>query len=69
MKTLRQISSRILAISAWLIPVVPTWAAEESEMIGVDTVKQWSAPFRGWHYHPDHVIPAQPGSRALKISA
>jgi predicted GH43/DUF377 family glycosyl hydrolase len=24
------------------------------------TVEAWSAPYRNWHYHPDHVIPAQP---------
>lgn len=29
---------------------------------GIDaaTVKRWSAPYRGWHYHPEHVIPAKP---------
>jgi len=29
--------------------------------VAVDTVKRWSEPYRGWHYHPDHVIPAKPG--------
>jgi len=29
--------------------------------LDVDTVKKWAEPYRGWHYHPDHVIPAQPG--------
>ncbi len=24
------------------------------------TLKEWSAPYRGWHYHPDHVIPPAP---------
>ncbi len=24
------------------------------------TLDQWSAPYRGWHYWPDHVIPAKP---------
>jgi hypothetical protein len=24
------------------------------------TLDQWSAPYRGWHYQPGHVIPAQP---------
>jgi predicted GH43/DUF377 family glycosyl hydrolase len=28
--------------------------------IDTSTVKQWSAPYRGWHYYPGHVIPAQP---------
>lgn len=26
-----------------------------------ETVAAWSAPYRGWHYQPDHVIPAKPG--------
>lgn len=34
----------------------PVAAAE----IDADTLDRWAAPFRGWHYHPDHVIPAQP---------
>ena len=25
------------------------------------TVEKWSEPFRGWHYHPELVIPAKPG--------
>ena len=24
------------------------------------TLDRWSAPYRGWHYWPDHVIPAEP---------
>ena len=24
------------------------------------TLERWSAPYRGWHYWPDHVIPAKP---------
>ena len=26
-----------------------------------DTLKEWSSPYRGWHYYPDHVIPTKPG--------
>jgi len=29
-------------------------------MIDTHTIKQWSAPYRDWHYHPRHVIPAKP---------
>jgi len=29
--------------------------------INLDTVKKWSAPFRGWYYYPEHVISANPG--------
>jgi hypothetical protein len=25
-----------------------------------ETLDQWSAPYRGWHYWPGHVIPAEP---------
>jgi hypothetical protein len=32
-------------------------AAQE---IGKATLDQWAAPYRGWHYWPDHVIPAKP---------
>ena len=29
-------------------------------IIDADSVKQWSAPYRNWHYYPEHVIPAKP---------
>ncbi len=47
--------STILACAPW-----PAWAAEEPAAIDAKTAKQWSAPYRGWHHHPDHVIPAKP---------
>ena len=28
--------------------------------IGPEMLDRWSAPYRGWHYWPDHVIPAKP---------
>ena len=28
--------------------------------VDADTVKKWSAPYRNWHYYPEHVIPAKP---------
>lgn len=28
--------------------------------IDQETMDQWSAPYRGWHYWPDHVITAEP---------
>ena len=37
-----------------------TGSAEESMAIEAKTIKKWSAPYRGWHYHSDHVIPAKP---------
>ncbi len=32
----------------------------EAHPIDAETVARWSAPYRGWHYHPDHVIPPSP---------
>ncbi|MCP5518671.1 MAG: hypothetical protein H7A45_15585 [Verrucomicrobiales bacterium] len=31
-----------------------------AEAIDPETLHTWSAPYRGWHYQPDHVIPARP---------
>ena len=28
--------------------------------INRETLDRWSAPYRNWYYHPDHVIPAEP---------
>ena len=41
-------------------------AGEEPARIGAATVQQWSAQYRGWHYWPDHVIPAKPGIKAFE---
>ncbi|MBW8040795.1 MAG: DUF4380 domain-containing protein [Planctomycetes bacterium] len=32
----------------------------------ISTVKRWSAEFRGWHYYPDHVIPARPNIKGFE---
>lgn len=37
-----------------------TCAGGDNSAISPATVKQWSQKFRGWHYWPDHVIPANP---------
>jgi len=34
--------------------------AENSRSIDQTTLDAWSAPYRGWHYHLGHVIPARP---------
>jgi hypothetical protein len=41
-------------------PDIPT-STGNPPPISADTIAKWSAPYRGWHYHPDHVIPAKPG--------
>ena len=28
--------------------------------INRETLDRWAAPYRGWHYYPEHVIPAKP---------
>ena len=54
-------SASLAALSIALVCVsVPAQSAEKSVTIDDETVKKWSAPFRGWHYHLDHVIPAKP---------
>jgi len=40
--------------------------AEESTTIDNNTVKQWSQPYRNWHYYPDHVIPAKPNIKGFE---
>jgi len=45
---------------------IPADGAEKSVAIDPCTLKQWSAPYRGWHYYPDHVIPAQPNIKGFE---
>jgi len=37
-------------------------AAERGMTAALDreTLDRWSAPYRGWHYYPEHVIPSEP---------
>jgi hypothetical protein len=38
--------------------------------IDAATLAKWSAPYRGWHHHPNHVIPHGPeGSYNQQVSA
>jgi predicted GH43/DUF377 family glycosyl hydrolase len=48
--------SIVTCLLAW--QVATCVAADE----GIDsaTIDQWSAPYRGWHYWPEHVVPAKP---------
>ena len=54
----------LLAGLAALLLALPTalHAAEISAVQPIDreTLDKWSAPYRGWHYQPDHVISADP---------
>ncbi|MFZ2644265.1 MAG: family 43 glycosylhydrolase [Verrucomicrobiia bacterium] len=38
----------------------PGAASHGKDAIDSATLDRWSAPYRGWHYWPDHVIPARP---------
>ena len=40
--------------------------AEEPISIDEKTIQKWSAPYRGWHYYPDYVIPAKPGIKGFE---
>jgi len=62
---LTKIMAGLLAISAMLTSASAR-GTQESETVDADTAKLWSKPYRGWHYYPDHVIPAKPNIKAAK---
>lgn len=41
-------------------------SAEEPAGIDAETVKKWSAPYRNWHYYPDHVIAPKPNIKGFE---
>ena len=50
-----------LTLAALLLaPLVALHAAEPTTTQQIDqkTLDEWSAPYRGWHYYPDPVIPS-----------
>jgi len=53
--TLRAVVCGVLILSG-----ADVWAAESQTAIDRPTLDRWSAPYRNWHYWPDHVIPADP---------
>jgi len=46
-------------------PETPKQGGEHSSVIDTETVKRWSAPYRGWHYYPDHVIDPKPAIKGF----
>ena len=40
--------------------------ASEETAIDADTMKKWAAPYRHWHYYPDHVIPPKPDIKGFE---
>ena len=55
-------SLAVFAIPAIMIGQSCGALAADAEVKDIDraTLDKWSAPYRGWHYQPDHVIPAEP---------
>lgn len=52
-----------ITLAALLLAALTTLHAAETtaaQPIDRETLDKWSAPYRGWHYQPDHVIPSDP---------
>ena len=49
-----------IAISLFCANMASAQRIDGTQEITLETVKKWSAPYRGWHYHPNHVIPPKP---------
>jgi predicted GH43/DUF377 family glycosyl hydrolase len=47
-------------------PQTPKQDGEQSASVDIDTAKQWSAPYRNWHYYPGHVIPEKPAIKGFE---
>ena len=50
----------IIFAAMLLAPLAALHAAEPTTTQQIDqkTLDEWSAPYRGWHYYPDPVIPS-----------
>ncbi|MHC4741714.1 MAG: glycosyl hydrolase family 95 catalytic domain-containing protein [Planctomycetota bacterium] len=64
MRLFKTIITVLLATSAMLTSE-SAWGAKEPASIDAETVRLWSAPYRNWHYHGDHVIPAKPNIKGF----
>jgi len=43
------------------LPAFPASAeGDTAQALDRQTLDQWAAPYRGWHYYPEHVIPSRP---------
>jgi len=62
MKTHKWVKTARLLSLLLVIPPGALQAAETTVTRDIDreTLDKWSAPYRGWHYQPEHVIPAEP---------
>jgi hypothetical protein len=53
-------SLRAYLVLLALLPPACLCADDPSPGLSRPTLDTWSAPYRNWHYWPDHVIPAEP---------
>lgn len=58
--TLTMNRTTILVVSILLLPWLNQAEVTPPPVIGLQTAQDWSKAFRNWHYHPDHVISADP---------
>ncbi|MFP4499425.1 MAG: hypothetical protein ACLFTT_00365 [Candidatus Hydrogenedentota bacterium] len=49
-----------LLVFGFLVVTASAQTEPASETIDSETQDRWSAPYRNWHYYPDHVIAAEP---------
>jgi len=50
----------VLALTATALAFTTAPPKPDANPIDRPTLDRWSARFRGWHYYPEHVIPAEP---------
>ena len=55
-----------LAISLLLVSAGMAQIGEKPAAMDTKTVRQWSVPYRGWRYYPDHVIPGKPNIKGYE---
>ncbi len=69
--TLLTIATTIAACCLWTACSGPgsrqdSNVPESAFNIDKQTLKLWSEPYRGWHYHPEHVILPEPGIQGFE---
>ena len=59
----KSMRNTLIILAATLLPPLAAIRAAETRAAGDidrDTADKWSVPYRGWHYWPEHVVPAAP---------
>ena len=57
---MREVTRIACIIAAMSCPALDSSAEDMAMGITDGHMNQWAAPYRNWHYYPDHVIPAEP---------